>query len=88
MHIKRVVRSTLPAGTLSLQEGLETGYYHREMLKDILGLEQKVKIEAYVDNRSAREAILSTRLVEDKRLRIDIAAISYKILTFSKMCFI
>ena len=71
--IKRVVGSTLAAETLSLQEGLETGYFYREMLEDIFGLEHKViKIEAYADNRSVIEAILSTRLVEDKRLRIEI----------------
>ena len=74
--IKRVVRSTLAAEALSLQEGLETGYYYREMLADILGFECKaINIEAYVDNRSVIEAIFSTKLVEDKRLRIDIAAI-------------
>lgn len=67
--IKRVVRSTLAAETLSLQEGLETGYYYREMLEDILGLEHKaIKIEAYVVNKSFIEAIHSTRLVEDKSL--------------------
>ena len=38
--IKRVVRSTLAAKTLSLQEGLEACYYYREMLEDILGLQQ------------------------------------------------
>ena len=65
----------MAAETLSLQEGLETGYYYREMLEDILGLEQNVKSEAFVDNRSVIEAILFTRLVENKRLRIDIAAI-------------
>ena len=40
-----------------------------------LGLQHKIiEIEAFVDNKSVIEAILSTRLVEDKRLRIDIAA--------------
>ena len=74
--IKRVVRSTLAAETLSLEEGLEAGFYYREMLENILGLEPRtIKIEAYVDNKSVIEAILSTRLVDDKRLRVDIAAV-------------
>ena len=74
--IKRVVRSTLAAETLSLEEGLEAGFYYREMLENILGLEPRtIKIEAYMDNKSVIEAILSTRLVDDKRLRVDIAAI-------------
>ena len=74
--IKRVVRSTLAAETLSLEEGLEAGFYYREMLENIFGLEPRtIKIEAYVDNKSVIEAIFSTRLVDDKRLRVDIAAI-------------
>ena len=74
--IKRVVRSTLAAETLGLEEGLEASYYYREMLASILGVKPRtVMIEAYVDNKSIIEAILSTRLVEDKRLRVDVAAI-------------
>ena len=74
--IKRVVRSTLAAEMLSLEEGLEASFYYRHMLEDILGFEQKtIKIEAYVDNKSVIEALLSARMVEDKRLRVDVAAI-------------
>ena len=74
--IKRVVRSTLAAETLSLQEGLEANYYYREMLESILEVKPRtIMIEAYVDNKSIIEAILSTRLVDDKRLRVDVAAI-------------
>lgn len=74
--IKRVVRSTLAAEMLSLEEGLEASVYYRQMLEDILGIKSKsIQIEAYVDNKSVIEAILSTRMVEDKRLRVDVAAI-------------
>ena len=41
-----------------------------------MGLEYKtIPIEAYIDNKSVIEAILSTRMVDDKRLRVDVAAI-------------
>lgn len=74
--IKRVVRSTLAAEMLSLEEGLEASVYYRQMLEDILGIKSKsVHTEAYVENKSVIEAILSTRLVEDKRLRVDVAEI-------------
>ena len=73
--IKRVVRSTLAAEMLSLEEGLEASVYYRQMLEDILGIKSKsIQMEAYVDNKSVIEAILSTRMVEDKRLRVDVAA--------------
>ena len=75
--IKRVVRSTIAAEALSLQEGLECGYYYRQMLDDIMKLEENtIPIIAYVDNKSVIEAVHSTKLVDDKRLRVDIAAIS------------
>ena len=75
--IKRVVRSTISAEALSLQEGLECAYYYRRLLENILQVkEHTLPLVAYVDNRSVIEAVYSTRLVDDKRLRVDIAAIS------------
>ena len=61
---------------LSLGEGLEASFYYRQILEDMLGLESTtITIEAYVDNKSVIEALLSTRMVDDKRLRVDVAAI-------------
>lgn len=75
--IKRVVRSTIAAEALSLQEGLECGYYYRQMLEDIMKLQRNtIPIIAHVDNKSVIDAVHSTKLVDDKRLRVDIAAIS------------
>ena len=72
----RVVRSTLTAQTLSLQEGLETAYYYRQMVEEIMGLVSKtIPIEKYIDNKCVIEAILPTRMVDDKRLKVDVAAI-------------
>ena len=49
---KHMVRSTLAAETFSLQEGLETAFYYRPMVEEILGLESKtIPIEAYIDNK-------------------------------------
>ena len=74
--IKRVVRSTLAAEMLSLEEGLEASVYYRQMLEDILGIRFKsIQIGAYVDNKSVIEAILFARMVEDKPLWVDVAAI-------------
>ena len=47
------------------------------MLENILGIPHKtIPIIAYVDNKSVIEAVSSTNLVDDKCLRVDIAAIS------------
>ena len=49
----------------------------RKIIEDILGISNKtILIIAYVDNKSVIEVVYSTKLVDDKCLRIDIAAIS------------
>ena len=75
--LKRVVRSTLAAETLSLQEGYDATYYLRCLVEELCGVE--LPITAYVDNKSVVESIHSTSLVDDKRLRIDIAALKENI---------
>ena len=73
---KRVVRSTIAAEALSLQEGLEAVFFYRTMVEEILGIPNKtIPITAYTDNKSVIEAVFSTKLVDEKRLRVDIAAI-------------
>jgi hypothetical protein len=73
--IKRVVRSTLAAEALALQEGLEDSIYVKRMLQEIMNLDGNIPIVAYNDNRSVVDNIHSTKLVDDKRLRIDIGAL-------------
>ena len=77
--IKRVVRSSLAAEALSLQEGLEDGFYHQSMIQELFGKNCTTNIKAYTDSKSLIEAINSTKLVDDKRLRIDIGAIKESI---------
>lgn len=74
--IKRVVRSTIAAETLSLQNGLESALYYRKIIEDICAvLQGTIPITAFIDNKNVTEALQSTKLVEDNCLRIDIAAI-------------
>ena len=70
--IKRICRSTLAAETMALTEGVEESLYLRSFLVE-LGF--SVSIEAYTDNLSLREAVYSTKQVDDKQTRIDIAAL-------------
>ena len=71
--IKRICRSTLAAEAMALVEGLEECIYLREVLEEIGGF--LLSILALVDSKSLCDAIYSTKLVDDKRLRIDIAAL-------------
>ena len=73
--IKRVVKSTLSAEMLSLQEAIEDAIYVREMVTTVMNFTQAIPITAYVDNKSVIQALRSTKMVDDKRLRLDIASI-------------
>lgn len=73
--IKRVVRSTLAAETLSLCEGLESAIFFADFLHDILHLKQALPVRGVIDNKSTTEAVRSTTVVSDKRLRRDIASV-------------
>ena len=70
--IKRVVKSTLAAECLALQEASETAFYLKTILAEILGVEvEQIKIECYTDNKSLKESLHSTRTLEEKRLILD-----------------
>jgi hypothetical protein len=74
--IDRVVRSTIAAETLAAIEGIEDAIYVKQMLIHILSVQQHdLPIIVNIDHKGAVEAIHSTRLVKDRRLRIDVAAI-------------
>ena len=74
--IKRVVRSTLAAEMLSLEEGLEEAIFLRNMMEWIYGLAAcTIPVGSIVDNNSTVEAIHSTKAVNDKLLRINVGAL-------------
>ncbi|XP_052212197.1 putative tyrosinase-like protein tyr-3 [Dreissena polymorpha] len=63
---------------LGLQEGLEASYYYyyRKMVEDMIEHPSKtIPLVAYIDNKSVIEALSPSKLVDDTRLRVDIAAI-------------
>ena len=73
---KRVVRSTLAAETLSLNDGTDSAFYLSKLLRSVLPAEdQYPKIVAITDNKSAVAAICSTSSVSDRRLRVEISAL-------------
>ena len=74
--VKRVVKSTIAAETLALANGLDNAIFTRRLVAEMLGIEEKqIPVEAVVDNKSCIDAIYSTSLVEDKRLRREISSI-------------
>ena len=72
--IRRVVKSTLAAETLALLDGAEAAHFIASIISHLLII-PPIKIACYVDNLSLANAIYSSKLVEDRRLRIDIAVL-------------
>ena len=78
--VKRVVGSTVAAEALSMQMALAHSIYLRAILAETLGVEdQSIPIKAHIDSNNLYQAIISTKFVEDKRLRLDIAQIQEEI---------
>lgn len=75
--IRRVVKSTIAAESLGCLEGIEEALYIRQILFQVLNITDAhaVPIIVYVDHKGAVESMHSTKLVEDRRLRVDIASI-------------
>ena len=74
--VKRIVRSTLAAESLSLVSGLENCIYHRMLLSELIGRKpEKIQVKAIIDNKSCVEALRSSSQVDDKRLRIEIGSV-------------
>ena len=74
--IKRVVKSTLAAETLVASDSVDMSYYIGQILSEILFKESTrntVPIFCNVDNKSLYENVYSTKNVDEKRLRIDLA---------------
>ena len=73
--VRRVVKSTLAAETLSLLDAAENGMYLAHLLKTILGHQHTILVRCFVDNKSLVDCLQSTKLVEDRSLRINIAVL-------------
>ena len=78
--VRRVVKSTMAAETLSLQECIEHACLLRRLLAELMFVEYKeIPIVSYVDSENLRKAVYSTKQVLDKKLRIDLACVKESI---------
>ena len=73
--IRRVVRSTLAAETLSLCDGLENCLHIRDILRELTDKSVSLPVYAIVDNLSITEAVMTTTSVADKRLRREVGLV-------------
>ena len=72
--------STVAAEALSLQMALAHSIHLRAILAENLGISAlEIPIKAHIDSNNLYQAIISTKFVEDKRLRLDIAQIQEEV---------
>ena len=74
--VKRVVRSTIGAETLSLSEGCDIALFTNKLISEII-YKNKIDlcITAYTDNQSLYDAVNSMKQTSEKRLLLDISAL-------------
>ena len=69
--LKRIARSTLSAEALACIDGVDSALLLKRIIFDIIHVQ--VPITVLTDNASLVDSVFSTKLVSDKRLRIDIS---------------
>lgn len=77
-RIRRVVRSTLAGETLALADGIDSGIFIATLYAELTTgktVPELLPVVCITDNHSLFDAIKSTKLVSDKRLRLEISSI-------------
>ena len=73
---RRVVRSTLGAETLAAVEAADSSIMCMRLLEEVLGRKRgEIRIELHTDNKSLYDALSTSNMLTDKRLRVDMAAL-------------
>ena len=76
VKIRRIARSTLAAECLALQDATDAAILISSLLSEMLYEGRKpIKIIAKTDSKGLHSALYSTKAVQDKRLRVDIASL-------------
>ena len=71
--LTRVTKSPLASETLALNEAADSGFLIASMVQEIFGLASLPQVECFTDNDSLNKTLQTTKIVSDKRLRVDIA---------------
>ena len=74
-RIKRVVKSTLAAETLSLVEAAENAFLLAKFIEEVLPHTYRLKITCFTDSKGLYDAVNTTNTINDKRLRIEMAIV-------------
>ena len=68
---QKTARSTISAETLSTVEALHTAYMLARIISELFNFKKRMDIVLYIDSKSFIDAINTTNLLINKRLRVD-----------------
>ena len=75
--MKRIPRNSLAAETIAVLEGVDTAIYLTEIFQELT--HHRLPVTVFTDNKSLYDAVKSSKYVQNKRLRTDIAAVTESI---------
>ena len=73
--LKQIVRSTLAAEAIALNDACGDALYIKRMVSEMFidALQKDIPLSAFTDNKSTFDAIHSSTSVADKKLRLEVA---------------
>ena len=71
--LSRVTKSPLASEALALGDAIDSGYLIASLVREIFSLKTLPSIKGLTDNKSLTDTLHSTHIVQDPRLRVDIA---------------
>ena len=77
--IDRVTRSPLASEVCAIVDASDAGYLVAEMAKELYQLEKTPKVHLYTDSKSLKQNLESTHVIQDPRLRVDMARLKQMI---------
>ena len=77
--VRRVVRSTLVAECLAQLDAIDASFLIKSSLEELFNCNNGIPVESIIDNKSLCEALYSTKCIEDKRLRVDVAILRERV---------
>ena len=73
--LNRVTKSPLASETMELAEAADGGFLIASMVQEVFRLGRLPEIECITDNRSVTEFLKTSHVIQDTRLRVDVARI-------------
>ena len=71
--VNRVTKSPLASEALALAEAADAGFLVSTLVQEIFRLSTLPKVVCYTDNRSLVETLVTTKVISDTRLKVDVA---------------